>query len=152
MAAARSPPQMSGYLYKKAKTGKWQRRWFETNAHFLTYYKTRKVEKLLAALNLPQVGEIRLMDEDPSDEENNGALFSIELNTRIYVMRAASREEAARWVEVLKALQALDAEDSRGHESPHAAMVRAPDGIGSGEGYWKKDDKCFGLCGCFQAS
>jgi hypothetical protein len=48
-------PQISGYLEKKAKTGKWQKRWFETNAHFLTYYKTKKMEKLLAALNLPQV-------------------------------------------------------------------------------------------------
>lgn len=30
---------MAGYLQKKAKTGKWQKRWFETNAHYLTYYK-----------------------------------------------------------------------------------------------------------------
>ena len=29
----------AGYLQKKAKTGKWQKRWFETNAHYLTYYK-----------------------------------------------------------------------------------------------------------------
>lgn len=29
----------TGYLQKKAKTGKWQKRWFETNAHYLTYYK-----------------------------------------------------------------------------------------------------------------
>jgi len=31
-------------------------RWFETNGCFLTYYKSRKMTKLLAALNLPQVG------------------------------------------------------------------------------------------------
>lgn len=31
----------TGYLQKKAKTGKWQKRWFETNAHYLTYYKVR---------------------------------------------------------------------------------------------------------------
>lgn len=30
---------LTGYLQKKAKTGKWQKRWFETNAHYLTYYK-----------------------------------------------------------------------------------------------------------------
>ena len=35
-------------------------RWFETNGCFLTYYKSKKMEKLLAALNLPQVGEIKV--------------------------------------------------------------------------------------------
>lgn len=38
MTANVQPP---GYLQKKAKTGKWQKRWFETNAHYLTYYKVR---------------------------------------------------------------------------------------------------------------
>ncbi|KAG5187599.1 hypothetical protein JKP88DRAFT_207086 [Tribonema minus] len=151
-AAARAPPQMSGYLHKKAKTGKWQRRWFETNAHFLTYYKTRKVEKLLAALNLPQVGEIKLVDPDPNDPENNGALFTIELNTRVYTMKAGTREEAARWVEVLKALQAMDVDDARhaGAESPHASIVRTGEGTDAPgpDSYWRKDSKC---CGCFRA-
>jgi hypothetical protein len=29
----------SGYLMKKTKNDKWQKRWFETNGCFLTYYK-----------------------------------------------------------------------------------------------------------------
>lgn len=28
-----------GYLFKKTRDGKWQKRWFETNGCFLTYYK-----------------------------------------------------------------------------------------------------------------
>jgi UDP-3-O-acyl-N-acetylglucosamine deacetylase len=50
--------------------------------------QTRKVEKLLAALNLPQVGEIKLVDPDADDPDNDGALFTIELNTR-YVLKYA---------------------------------------------------------------
>ena len=75
---------ISGYLLKLTRDGKWQRRyahapslmsapgasgfshhpdrWFETNGCFLTYYKSKKMEKLLAALNLPQVGEIKVED------------------------------------------------------------------------------------------
>ncbi len=47
------------------------------------------MEKLLAALNLPQVGEIRLVDpdDDSYEEENDGSLFTIELNDRIYTMK-----------------------------------------------------------------
>ncbi|CAM9212549.1 unnamed protein product [Discosporangium mesarthrocarpum] len=155
------PPQMSGYLQKKAKTGKWQKRWFETNAHYLTYYKTKKMEKLLAALNLPQVGEIRLVDpdEDPhadEEEENNGCLFTIELNDRIYTMKAGTREEAARWVEVLKVLQTLESEESKASEEPTASMMRGVSSSGTvnvGAGpnsnsSWSKDPFCCGLCAC----
>jgi hypothetical protein len=46
---------LSGYLYKKTRDGRWQKRWFETSGVYLTYYKSKKMEKLLAALSLPQV-------------------------------------------------------------------------------------------------
>lgn len=32
-------PVLSGYLHKKTRDGRWQRRWFETNGVYLTYYK-----------------------------------------------------------------------------------------------------------------
>lgn len=50
--------QISGFLLKKSKEGAWQRRYFETNGPFLTYYKTKKKSKLLAALNLVDVDDI----------------------------------------------------------------------------------------------
>ena len=31
---------IAGYLLKKAKDGAWQKRYFETNGTFLTYYKS----------------------------------------------------------------------------------------------------------------
>lgn len=55
-----TPTKMSGYLMKKSTAGDWQKRYFETNGCFLTYYKSQKMSKLLAALSLPQVGDIRL--------------------------------------------------------------------------------------------
>ena len=56
--------KMSGYLLKKSTAGEWQKRYFETNGSFLTYYKSHKMSKLLAALSLPQVGDIKLLSVD----------------------------------------------------------------------------------------
>ena len=66
---------LSGYLYKKTRDGRWQKRWFETSGVYLTYYKSKKMEKLLAALSLPQVGGIRIIsaDEDPDKIEGTHA-------------------------------------------------------------------------------
>ena len=72
MAARQSDEvSLSGYLYKKTRDGRWQKRWFETSGVYLTYYKSKKMEKLLAALSLPQVGGIRIIsaDEDPDKIE-----------------------------------------------------------------------------------
>lgn len=51
--------ELSGYLYKKTRDGRWQRRFFETHSVYLTYYKSKKKQKILAALGLAQVGEIK---------------------------------------------------------------------------------------------
>ena len=125
---------ISGYLLKLTRDGKWQRRyahapslmsapgasgfshrpdrWFETNGCFLTYYKSKKMEKLLAALNLPQVGEIKV--------EDDLAIFSIELNERVYQLKAANEQEARKWVETLKVLK--ESEKKRA-ESTKAALA-----------------------------
>lgn len=95
---------ISGYLYKKTRDNRWQKRWFETNGIYLTYYKSRKADKLLAALSLPQVGEIRIIKAEEDSERLEG-LFSIELNSRIYVLRAKNTEEAQLWVTMLTKLR-----------------------------------------------
>lgn len=50
-----------GYLLKKNLDGAWQKRFFETNGPFLTYYKSKKRSKLLAALNIKDVFRIVLV-------------------------------------------------------------------------------------------
>mmetsp|Transcript_360 Transcript_360/g.508 ORF Transcript_360/g.508 Transcript_360/m.508 type:complete len:177 (+) Transcript_360:14-544(+) len=95
---------LSGYLHKKTREGKWQKRWFEINGIYLTYYKSKKMEKLLAALSLAQVGEIKVISCADDVEKLNG-LFSIELNTRIYTLRAATDSDAAQWVTVLNKIK-----------------------------------------------
>ncbi|RYG62841.1 hypothetical protein EON64_17115, partial [archaeon] len=95
---------ISGYLYKRTRDGRWQKRWFETNGVYLTYYKSRKMEKLLAALSLPQVGEIKVVLPEQDAEKQEG-LFSIELNTRVYILRAKSSAEADQWVSTLNKLR-----------------------------------------------
>lgn len=89
--------EIRGYLFKKTRDGKWQKRWFETNGCFLTYYK-KQGQKLLAALNLPQVGDISLLPEDHAD---GAGQFTIGLNERVYTIKARSHQEAAYWVDAL---------------------------------------------------
>ena len=67
---ARGTGLHSWLSFQKTRDGRWQKRWFETNGCFLTYYKNKKMAKLLAALNLPQVGDIKLLDAThPEDGE-----------------------------------------------------------------------------------
>mmetsp|Transcript_4848 Transcript_4848/g.11412 ORF Transcript_4848/g.11412 Transcript_4848/m.11412 type:complete len:97 (+) Transcript_4848:200-490(+) len=67
-AMAPSSVYINGYLHKQTRDGRWQKRWFETNGSFLTYYKTKKMEKLLAGVNLEQVGDIVMISRDhPAD-------------------------------------------------------------------------------------
>mmetsp|Transcript_30552 Transcript_30552/g.62372 ORF Transcript_30552/g.62372 Transcript_30552/m.62372 type:complete len:162 (-) Transcript_30552:280-765(-) len=127
MAAAEPAKEqiyVHGYLYKKTRDGRWQKRWFETNGCFLTYYKNKKMTKLLAALNLPQVGEITLLPPDhPDDVDKVGSLFSVELNDRQYMLKAAKKEDAEMWVEKLKQLK----------KNPAAQMVDNPVGGGAAD-------------------
>lgn len=98
--ASTDESRLSGYLYKMTRDGRWQRRWFETNGIFLTYYKSRSREKLLAALSLLQVGEIKQI-APADDAERKEGLFTIQLNSRVYTLRAKSDEEASEWVRTL---------------------------------------------------
>ncbi|GLE00290.1 hypothetical protein PINS_up009017 [Pythium insidiosum] len=113
--------EVRGYLFKKTRDGKWQKRWFETNGCFLTYYK-KQGQKLLAALNLPQVGTIALLGEDSSD---GPGLFTIELNERVYTIKARSQEEAAFWVDALLWRQAGGVVTQKSPEVSRATSITA---------------------------
>jgi hypothetical protein len=91
---------IAGYLLKKSTEGSWQRRYFETSGHFLTYYKSQKMTKLLAALALPQVGDIQYVGM-VEDGKGTGAIFQLDLKDRQYVLRADDEETAKRWVDTL---------------------------------------------------
>ena len=135
---------LSGYLHKKTKDGRWQKRWFETNGIYLTYYKSRKMEKLLAALSLPQVGEIKTLSID-QDPENKGGLFTLELNTRIYTLRAKSEADAELWVNTLRKLkeQGIPETDTNSNARGNPRLLNA-DNTG---GNWVKEKRCCcGLC------
>lgn len=94
----------SGYLFKKSSAGAWQRRFFEVNGSYLCYYKTQKMSKLLAAINIPHVGQIRLLGE-VQDALGTGYVFEMDLKDRQYQLRAESLAEARKWVDVLCALR-----------------------------------------------
>ena len=88
--------EISGYLYKKSSNGTYQKRYFEINGTYLTYYKTDKMTKLLAALSISQVGAIRLLGE-----VEDGVEFEIDLKDRKYILKADSFPEANKWVTFL---------------------------------------------------
>jgi hypothetical protein len=67
-------------------------------------YKSKKMDKLLAALSLPQVGAITMIPRDKDPERQDG-LFALELNSRMYTLRAKDNEEAEKWVSVLSSLR-----------------------------------------------
>ena len=121
-------PYRIGYLQKQTKDGKWQKRYFETNGNFLTYYESKKMTKLLAAVNLPQVGEIKVIPPDPeNDDTRDGGLFTIQLNSRDYTLKAADHEEALGWVEVLRKLKDIDKKDeTAGAEGPKKSAATQP--------------------------
>ncbi len=142
---------VSGYLYKKTRDGRWQKRWFETNGVYLTYYKSKKMEKLLAALSLPQVGEIKIIPPEQDPERLEG-LFTIELNTRIYTLRAKSASEAQSWVTMLTKLRQEGIKAASTPQSPMAASAtinvvdhgRSSD---ASKTEWIKSGKsCLGCC------
>mgnify|MGYP006081160895 CR=1 FL=1 len=97
--------KMSGYLQKKSTAGEWQKRYFETNGTYLTYYKSHKMNKLLAALSLPQVGKIAMLDKTSSDASGGweGATFQLDLKDRQYILKTTKNdpEEAKQWVDTL---------------------------------------------------
>jgi len=109
-ASGKDEIYMEGYLEKRRSDGRWQERYFETNGTFLTYYKTKKMSKLLAAVRLSDTSEITVLDQKSSsiDPEGKGNVFSIVLNQKAYYIKAESRAIACKWVEVLTILRDKD--------------------------------------------
>mmetsp|Transcript_25020 Transcript_25020/g.49835 ORF Transcript_25020/g.49835 Transcript_25020/m.49835 type:complete len:222 (+) Transcript_25020:973-1638(+) len=113
---------LHGYLKKKSRHDRWQKRWFEANDHYLTYYKSPQSEKLLACIDLYQTGEIKLAstsDDSPSDDAHTE--FSLELGDRFYIIKAETRGDAKRWVQGLNARKTPPSSSGKAASSPPAA-------------------------------
>jgi len=138
---------LTGYLYKKTRNESWQRRYFKTQGFYLTYYKNRKMEKLLAALSLPQVGNIYVMDEHNPDVEFG--TFALELNTRIYILKANDRETAEVWVSTLLRLReqgVAATQQTGGSSSMQMESKNSPIQEGDNGSNWVKPKNK--KCGC----
>jgi hypothetical protein len=132
--------ELCGYLSKKtSRDGRWQKRYFKTHGSFLTYYKSRKMEKLLAALSLPQVGNIQAITID-QDPEKKGGLFSLELDSRCYTLRAKTDEDAKEWVTLLQTKKQQNATQPL---SINPMLMTAGPGANSidSRGSWLKEDQ-----------
>ena len=141
---------LTGYLYKKTRNENWQRRFFKTQGFYLTYYKNRKMEKLLAALSLPQVGNIYAIDEKGGEGE--GGTFALELNTRVYILKANDRETADVWVNTLLRLreQGVSATQPSPSTVSNMNMERSPPKATKTDATWVKSQS--GFCDCLKFS
>jgi hypothetical protein len=91
---------ISGYLLKRASNGEWQKRFFEINGNYLIYYKNSSMSKLLAAVSIPQLGNIKITGEI-QDNKGKGCIFQIDLKDRQYQLRGETVEESENWVKRL---------------------------------------------------
>ena len=137
------------------------------NGKFLAYYKSKKKEKLLAALNLIDTGVIEVEKGSNEDEKKVG-LFAIELNSRRYILQAKTEEEALKWVNTLnlfkansKSVMSADSGsvtsslvEKHGFTSKDSdPATKTPPEIESGEvgskgGEWNKSNRSFLDCSC----
>ena len=122
---------MSGYLLKKSQVGEWQRRWFETNGLFLLYYNNEKMTKLLAALSIPEVGDIGYSGE-VEDAKGRGYVFQMEIKSRQLQLRTTSREECDQWVNVL--IELRDRLEKKKEAARAAAVASAHAAAAAGGG------------------
>ena len=85
------------------------------------------MEKLLAALYLAQVGDISTVRADQDVAEGQEGLFSIALQSRLYILRAKNDDEANQWVSVLASLRTkgLEKAASKVQNPLHAPATEA---------------------------
>ncbi|KAF0697445.1 Aste57867_11868 [Aphanomyces stellatus] len=100
-----SLPELKGYLLKKSRQGRYQKRWFEATSHYLTYYKNADSEKLLACIDLWRSGNIQLGVPTGVAADLTPADFFLKIGDQDYLLRAADQDEAIRWVHGLKTRQ-----------------------------------------------
>lgn len=86
-------PLVYGYLHKLNKKGVWQKRYFETDGKYLTYFKSKKRIKLLATLDLTKIGEI-CMDTD----DETKCTFKLHIRDRPYILKAENSGICEDWV------------------------------------------------------
>lgn len=92
--------ELRGYLRKKSRQGRWQRRFFQTSHQYLCYYKNQNSDDLLACIDLRSVGEVQTVEGNAEDGEG---VFYLQLGGRRYYMKAKSAEAATKWVAGLMA-------------------------------------------------
>ena len=86
------------YLEKKGKMmSGWQKRWFVSSGHYLTYYKNEQKKELLCSIDLEQVDVIQ-----PNGMATHG-MFQIQVKGgKLMNLRAPTGMEAVAWCDDLQ--------------------------------------------------
>jgi hypothetical protein len=80
-----------GYLHKKSRHGRWQKRYFVVNNHYLNYYDNIKMKTLLAGINL--------FEMDNVSDLLPGLEFTLLNSASIgYFLKAPNRDMGMKWI------------------------------------------------------
>jgi len=87
------------YVYN-VLTKEWRSRICELNGSYLSFYRK---EKIVAVIDLEQVGDISPVTDMPVDDILKGTVFSITLKEdRNFTIRTISSEECISWISILQ--------------------------------------------------
>ncbi|GAB5033711.1 Hypothetical protein NocV09_01500260 [Nannochloropsis oceanica] len=78
-------------------------------------------------------------------EADIGSLLSIELNGRVYTLKAANEEQAKKWVDVLNQLK-IGGSDVMPTSAGNTVTSGVEIDAGAGETEWKKKVHCCWIC------
>ena len=98
---------MEGYLKKQSRRGVWQRRFFRTNNAYLNYYKSEKTDKVLASIDLREVGDapelrgrfgefVLIIDEESGDSKTDYG------DGREFCLKAENVTAAQVWIKAIE--------------------------------------------------
>src|SRR3989338_673683 len=94
-----------GYLEKKGpKLNMYKKRYFRLEGAFLYYFNDEadKFDKQLGCIDLKTVSSIEMILEKSSKKRH---VFRIEIQTRDYLLAAATKEERDEWVDTLNQIK-----------------------------------------------
>lgn len=98
-------PELAGYLIKQGNGSRifgrrsWLRRWFDIHANKVFYRTAPEAKDVLGQFNISEIKAVTINDDVPGQFE-----FSVDTSVRVYYMRAETKEDRDRWVQILRAM------------------------------------------------
>jgi len=91
---------ISGYLFKKTRDGRWQKRWFLLEGQTMVWYANKQKKKILGSID---VDRCRVELEDVQGRSNAGFVFKLTTRAgKSARFRSDSHKERVAWTDIVK--------------------------------------------------